>query len=163
MRITKKRLKEQIEMLQQEIKRQEVIRQQLDDENYKLYKQLKEKEDLEAYKTMLPTSIYDNKVYNILLEWIQLCKVSGIAIKVDNSEKIIHVWTTKPGVLIGKQGKTIEEVENKIHLLKFYEDYKIRLYEITMLISKTDKKVTDEEHQKNWEALVRYRLGPFEE
>lgn len=162
-RISKKVLLWENEVLKQQLSDAQKIREVIDKENQQLLKEIREKEAREAYKAMLPTSIYDNKIYNILLEWVQKCKVGGIAVKMDNSKKAISVWTHKPGVMIGPQGKTIEQVENKIHSLSFYKDYKIYIYEITMLISETDKKVSDEEHQKNWVNFINDRFGLFDE
>lgn len=161
-RVSKKVLLWENEILRQQLSDAQKIREVIDKENQKLMKEIQEKEEREAYKIMLPTSIYDNKVYNILLEWVQKCKVGGIAIKMDNSKKIISVLTPKPGVMIGPQGKTVEEVENKIHSLSFYKDYKIYIYEITMLISETDKKVSDEEYQKNWVNFINDRFSLFD-
>lgn len=98
---------------------------------------------------MLPIGCPNNRVYNLLLEWIKECKVSNIAVKFDDSENKIHIYAEHPGILIGKAGDTVYKYLNKIKQEPHCENYDIEFHQISMVISSNDDVVTDEQYSKD--------------
>lgn len=113
---------------------------------------------------MLPISCHDNNVYNALLNWIKCDKESSFAPKnigvtFDNSNKVINIYTDKPGMLIGPKGSTFNSVLEKIRKCRGYEDYNIKIYEISMFIRSEDEEVSDEQYMKDWEDHINFRFN----
>ena len=116
---------------------------------------------------MLPLSCYDNKVYNILLNWVKSHKRNDndnetIAVKFDNSNKVINVYTNHPGIMIGYQGQDLNNVLKSIRACRGYEDYNIKFVEVCMFINTNDSEVTDEQHNKDWKNYMAFRFGDAE-
>lgn len=117
--------------------------------NFSKYNEIEKIEKNKSYLFKdIPISCYDNDVYNALLRWIKKTKVKTIAVKFDSLQKQIIVYSNRPGILIGKAGKEINEVEKIIKKSSAYKDYELILEEITCAININDLEVTDEEFMK---------------
>ena len=109
--------------------------------------------------------LLDNKVHNALLNWLRSHRVKAFAVKFDSDKKEIQVYTNKPGILIGKQGSSIEKVRKEINQCRWYEDYKIVIIEVDIIISSDEFEISDEEYsktlQKYFESFDDDRLNIF--
>lgn len=99
--------------------------------------------------------LLDNKVYNALLNWLRSHRVKAFAVKFDGDKKEIQVYTNKPGILIGKQGASIEKVQKEINQCRWYEDYKIVIIEIDTIISSDEFEISDEEYDRACQNYLR--------
>ena len=87
------------------------------------------------------------RVYNILLEFMKKNNIKsfGIKSKHKDDKHIITIYTNRPGIIIGKGGERIKQLEDKIHEDKLDADIKIVLEEIDFFIRDDNEPYTDEE------------------
>ena len=87
------------------------------------------------------------RVYNILLDFMKNTGIKSFGIKskhkVDNH--IITIYTNRPGLIIGKGGERIKQLEDRIHEDKLDADIKIVLEEIDFFIRDDNEPYSDEE------------------
>ena len=99
--------------------------------------------------------LLDNKVHNALLNWLRSHRVKAFAVKFDGDKKEIQVYTNQPGILIGKQGASVEKVQKEINQCRWYEDYKIVIIEIDTIISSDEFEISDEEYDRAYQNYLR--------
>lgn len=97
----------------------------------------------------------DNKIHNVLLKWLRSRHVKAFAIKLNDENKEIQVYTDKPGILIGKQGVYIENTQKEINQCHWYEDYKIVVIKVDTIISSDEFEISDEEYDRAWGDCIR--------
>lgn len=106
------------------------------------------------YEKVMPAGCHNNNVYNALIKWVKKCKVKSIGVVFDYNDNIIHIYTNRPGILIGRHGSLISEVENEIRSQKHYENYSINIHEVGGIISQDSVELTDAEMIKQFEDLM---------
>ena len=87
------------------------------------------------------------RVYNILLGFIKSLKIKtfGITSKHDHYKHILTIYTTSPGLVIGKQGSTLQQLLDKIHEDTFDKNIDIVLKEVDFFIRDDNESYTDKE------------------
>ncbi len=87
------------------------------------------------------------RVYNILLDFMKKNNIKsfGIRSRHKDDKHIITIYTNRPGLIIGKSGERIKQLEDKIHEDKLDADIKIVLEEIDFFIRDDNEPYSDEE------------------
>lgn len=66
---------------------------------------------------------------NILTEWCKECKIECIAYDISLSDKKVVVYTRRPGIMIGYQGKTVFKYQDMFRE-EYGDDFKVEFKEI---------------------------------
>ena len=87
------------------------------------------------------------RVYNILLDFMKSHKIKtfGITSKHDHYKHILTIYTTHVGLVIGKQGSTLQQLLDKIHEDTFDKNIDIVLKEVDFFIRDDNESYTDKE------------------
>lgn len=87
------------------------------------------------------------RVYNILLEFMKNLKIKSFGIKSKHidGKQILTIYTNRPGLIIGKNGSTLQQLLNKIHEDILDRDINIDLEEVDFFIRDDNEPYTDEE------------------
>ena len=109
--------------------------------------------------TMLPFSV-DLDLYNVLRDWSIQCNAS-IAVKI--KDKIIEIYTDKPGQMIGPRGSLISKYEYALRQHRAWKDYKFAIYEVGIFITPDSSEISQEEYDKEWEEHIKFRFGGYDD
>ena len=87
------------------------------------------------------------RVYNILLDFMKKNNIRsfGIRSRHKDDKHIITIYSDRIGIVIGKGGERIKQLENKIHEDKLDADIKIVLEEIDFFIRDDNEPYSEEE------------------
>ena len=87
------------------------------------------------------------RVYNILLEFMKSLNIKSFGIKSrhTNGKQILTIYTNRPGLIIGKNGTTLQQLLDKIHEDKLDSDIDIVLEEVDFFIRDDNEPYTNEE------------------
>ena len=87
------------------------------------------------------------RVYRILLEFVHEnhLKTIGIKSKEATDRYIITIYTTRPGIIIGKQGTTLKQLNDKIHEDESDKHIDIIIEELNFFIRDDNELYSDEE------------------
>ena len=90
------------------------------------------------------------RVYNILLDFIHDVGIRTFGIKSRHikDKHIITIYTYCPGLVIGKGGERIKQLEDKIHEDKLDADIKIVLEEMDFFIRDDNESYSEEEESE---------------
>lgn len=99
------------------------------------------------------------RVYNILLEFIKSLNIKsfGIKSKYRDNKHILTIYTNRPGLVIGKQGVTLQRLLDKIHEDKLDADIDIVLEEVDFFIRDDNESYTDRESAEFMNDYMRAR------
>lgn len=88
------------------------------------------------------------RVYTILLDFVKSSglKTFGIKLKHKDNKHIITIYTNRPGLVIGRQGTTLQQLLDKIHEDKLDKNIDITLEEIDFFIRDDNEPYTDKEY-----------------
>ena len=87
------------------------------------------------------------RVYNILLEFMKNLNIKsfGVKSKHRDNKHILTIYTNRPGLIIGKNGTTLQQLLDKIHEDILDRDINIDLEEVNFFIRDDNEPYTDEE------------------
>ena len=87
------------------------------------------------------------RVYNILLEFMKSLNIKsfGVKSKHRDNKHILTIYTNRPGLVIGKQGVTLQQLIDKIHEDILDRDINIDLEEVDFFIRDDNEPYTDKE------------------
>lgn len=87
------------------------------------------------------------RVYNILLDFMNSLNIKSFGIKSrhTNGEQILTIYTNRPGLIIGKNGTTLQQLLDKIHEDILDRDINIDLEEVDFFIRDDNEPYTDKE------------------
>ena len=87
------------------------------------------------------------RVYNILLDFMKSINIRSFGIKSrhNNGKQILTIYTNRPGLIIGKNGSTLQQLLNKIHEDILDRDIDIALEEVDFFIRDDNESYTDKE------------------
>ena len=87
------------------------------------------------------------RVYNILLDFMKSLNIKsfGIKSKHTNGKQILTIYTNRPGLIIGKNGTTLQQLLDKIHEDILDRDINIDIEEVDFFIRDDNEPYTDEE------------------
>ena len=87
------------------------------------------------------------RVYNIILDFMKSLNIKSFGIKLrhNNGEQILTIYTNRPGLVIGRQGVTLQQLLDKIHEDKLDADIDIVLEEVDFFIRDDNESYTDKE------------------
>ncbi len=87
------------------------------------------------------------RVYNILLEFMKSLNIKSFGIKSrhTNGKQILTIYTNRPGLIIGKNGTTLQQLLDKIHEDILDRDINIDLEEVDFFIRDDNEPYTDKE------------------
>ena len=87
------------------------------------------------------------RVYNILLDFMKSLNIKSFGIKSRHidGKHILTIYTNRPGRVVGAEGKTIEQLKNKIHEDKFDSNIDIEIEEIDFYIRDDNEPYSDKE------------------
>ena len=87
------------------------------------------------------------RVYNILLEFMKSLNMKSFGIKSKHidGKQILTIYTNRPGLIIGKNGSTLQQLLNKIHEDILDRDINIALEEVDFFIRDDNEHYTDKE------------------
>lgn len=87
------------------------------------------------------------RVYNILLDFMKKNNIRsfGIRSRHKDDKHIITIYSDRIGIVIGKGGERIKQLEDKIHEDKLDADIKIVLEEINFFIRDDNEPYSEEE------------------
>ena len=87
------------------------------------------------------------RVYNILLEFMKSLEIKSFGIKSRHTDckNMLTIYTNRPGLIIGKQGTTLQQLLDKIHEDKLDADIDIVLEEVDFFIRDDNEPYTDKE------------------
>ena len=87
------------------------------------------------------------RVYNILLDFMKSLNIKSFGIKSKHidGKQILTIYTNRPGLIIGKNGTTLQQLLDKIHEDILDRDINIDLEEIDFFIRDDNEPYTDEE------------------
>ena len=76
------------------------------------------------------------RVYNILLEFMKSLNIRSFGVKSKriDGKQILTIYTNRPGLIIGKNGSTLQQLLNKIHEDILDRDIDIALEEVDFFI-----------------------------
>ena len=88
-----------------------------------------------------------SRVYNILLEFMKSLNIKSFGIKSRHidGKQILTIYTNRPGLIIGKQGVTLQTLQDKIHEDILDRDIDIVLEEVDFFIRDDNEPYTDKE------------------
>ena len=87
------------------------------------------------------------RVYNILLEFMKSLNIKSFGVKSKhiNGEQILTIYTNRPGLIIGKNGSTLQQLLDKIHEDILDKDINVSLEEVDFFIRDDNEPYTDKE------------------
>ena len=87
------------------------------------------------------------RVYNILLEFMKSLNIKSFGVKSKHidGKQILTIYTNRPGLIIGKNGTTIQQLLDKIHEDILDRDINIDLKEVDFFIRDDNEPYSDEE------------------
>ena len=87
------------------------------------------------------------RVYNILLEFMKSLNIKSFGIKSrhTNGKQILTIYTNRPGLIIGKNSTTLQQLLDKIHEDILDRDINIDLEEVDFFIRDDNEPYTDKE------------------
>ena len=87
------------------------------------------------------------RVYNILLEFMKSLNIMSFGVKSKriDGKQILTIYTNRPGLIIGKNGSTLQQLLNKIHEDILDRDIDIALEEVDFFIRDDNEPYTDKE------------------
>ena len=87
------------------------------------------------------------RVYNILLDFMKSLNIKSFGVKSKriDGKQILTIYTNRPGLIIGKNGSTLQQLLNKIHEDILDRDIDIVLEEVDFFIRDDNEPYTDEE------------------
>lgn len=87
------------------------------------------------------------RVYNIILEFMKSLNIKSFGVKSKhiNCKQILTIYTNRPGLIIGKNGSTLQQLLNKIHEDILDGDIDIALEEVDFFIRDDNEPYTDKE------------------
>ena len=87
------------------------------------------------------------RVYNILFEFMKSLNIKSFGIKSKHidGKKILTIYTSRPGLIIGKNGSTLQQLLDKIHEDILDRDINIDLEEVDFFIRDDNEPYTDKE------------------
>lgn len=87
------------------------------------------------------------RVYNIILEFMKNLNIKSFGVKSKHIEgkQILTIYTNRPGLIIGKQGITLQQLLDKIHEDILDRDINIALEEVDFFIRDDNEPYTDKE------------------
>ena len=87
------------------------------------------------------------RVYNILLEFMKSLNIRSFGVKSKriDGKQILTIYTNRPGLIIGKNGSTLQQLLNKIHEDILDRDINIDLEEVDFFIRDDNEPYTDKE------------------
>lgn len=88
-----------------------------------------------------------SRVYNILLEFMKSLNIKSFGIKSKHidGKQILTIYTNRPGLIIGKQGVTLQTLQDKIHEDILDRDIDIVIEEMDFFIRDDNEPYTDKE------------------
>lgn len=88
-----------------------------------------------------------SRVYNILLEFMKSLNIKSFGIKLRHidGKQILTIYTNRPGLIIGKQGVTLQTLQDKIHEDILDRDIDIVIEEVDFFIRDDNEPYTDKE------------------
>lgn len=88
-----------------------------------------------------------SRVYNILLEFMKSLNIKSFGIKSRHidGKQILTIYTNRPGLIIGKQGVTLQTLQDKIHEDILDRDIDIVIEEMDFFIRDDNEPYTDKE------------------
>lgn len=90
------------------------------------------------------------RVYNILLDFMKKNNIRSFGIKSEHADgkHILTIYTDRLGIVIGKGGERIKELENKIREDKFDANIKIILKEMSFFIRDDNESYSEKEENE---------------
>ena len=87
------------------------------------------------------------RVYNIILEFMKNLNIKSFGVKSKHidGKQILTIYTSRPGLIIGKQGVTLQQLLDKIHEDNFDKNIDIALEEVDFFIRDDNEPYTDKE------------------
>lgn len=87
------------------------------------------------------------RVYNIILEFMKNLNIKSFGVKSKHidGKQILMIYTSRPGLIIGKQGVTLQQLQDKIHEDILDMDIDIVLEEVDFFIRDDNEPYTDKE------------------
>ena len=87
------------------------------------------------------------RVYNIILDFMKNLNIKSFGVKSKHidGKQILTIYTNRPGLIIGKQGVTIQQLQDKIHEDILDRDIDIVLEEVDFFIRDDNEPYTDKE------------------
>ena len=87
------------------------------------------------------------RVYNILLDFMKSLNIKSFGIKSKHTDdkQILTIYTNRPGLIIGKNGSTLQQLLDKIHEDILDRDINIALEEVDFFIIDDNEPYTDKE------------------
>ena len=87
------------------------------------------------------------RVYNIILEFMKNLNIKSFGVKSKHidGKQILTIYTSRPGLIIGKQGVTLQTLQDKIHEDIFDRDIDIVIEEMDFFIRDDNEPYTDKE------------------
>lgn len=88
-----------------------------------------------------------SRVYNTLLEFMKSLNIKSFGIKSRHidGKQILTIYTNRPGLIIGKQGVTLQTLQDKIHEDILDRDIDIVIEEMDFFIRDDNEPYTDKE------------------
>ena len=99
------------------------------------------------------------RVYNILLEFMKSLNIQSFGVKSKHidGKQILTIYTNRPGLIIGKQGITLQQLLDKIHEDILDRDINISLEEVDFFIRDDNEPYSDEEFVDEFNEYMRAR------
>ena len=87
------------------------------------------------------------RVYNIILEFMKSLNIKSFGVKSKriDGKQILTIYTNRPGLIIGKNGSTLQQLLNKIHEDILDRDINVSLEEVDFFIRDDNEPYSDEE------------------
>ena len=87
------------------------------------------------------------RVYNIILEFMKNLNIKSFGVKSKHidGKQILTIYTNRPGLIIGKQGVTLQTLQDKIHEDILDRDIDIVIEEVDFFIRDDNEPYTDKE------------------
>lgn len=87
------------------------------------------------------------RVYNIILEFMKNLNIKSFGVKSKHidGKQILTIYTSRPGLIIGKQGVTLQTLQDKIHEDILDRDIDIVIEEVDFFIRDDNEPYTDKE------------------
>ena len=87
------------------------------------------------------------RVYNIILQFMKNLNIKSFGVKSKHidGKQILTIYTSRPGLIIGKQGITLQQLLDKIHEDILDRDIDIVIEEVDFFIRDDNEPYTDKE------------------
>ena len=100
----------------------------------------------------MPFGEMDLDLYNIIRDWAIECDTE-LSINIKSSEHKIHIYTTRPGILIGLRGTLINKYLYALHQHPRWKEYDFIINKITMVITPYSPHITQKQYEKSLMAV----------